>query len=174
MGGQDKALLIMDGQSVIAHVLARLRLQVDDIVISCNRNEEKMAGFGHRLVADLSPDYPGPLAGIIAGLPYCRHEHVLVAPCDMPFLPINLVAGLSALMTEDIEVVISHDGSRLQPLVMLLRRTLADSLQDYLAGGGHKVETWCTSRKFAVARFDDAPAFINLNTLAELKNSEEK
>ncbi len=174
MGGQDKALLSLSGRPVIAHVLERLRSQVDDIIINCNRNAESMAVFGHRLVADPSPDYPGPLAGIIAGLPYCRHEHVLVAPCDMPFLPVDLVTGLSALMTEDIEVVISHDGSRLQPLVMLLRRSLEDSLRDYLANDGHKVESWCMSRQFAVARFDNAQAFINLNTLAELKDAEEK
>lgn len=220
LGGIDKALVSFAGRPLIAHVLERLRPQVDDIVINCNRNEEVLGSFGYPLVRDQPLDYPGseeryecvaskgetgeelaftevnagfkpvfdtapgarssfsppcysgPLAGIISALPVCRHELVLVTPCDTPFLPADLCHRLSVLMARDIDLVIAHDGERLQPLFMLLRRHLLDSLREYLGQSNHKVEYWCLAQKLAIARFNDKSAFINLNTPEELKAAE--
>lgn len=168
MGGRNKALELLSDRPLIAHVLERLQPQVDDIVINCNRHQTELAAFGHRLIGDEAPDYPGPLAGIAAALPLCKHELALVAPCDTPWLPADLYQCLAAKLQPDIHLVIAHDGQRLQPLFMLLRRKLLPSLQASLRQGHYKVEKWCAEENAAVARFNNAEAFANLNTLAEL------
>ena len=52
MGGVDKGLQLLHGRPLIAHVLARLAPQVDEIVINANQNQERYAAFGHRVVPD--------------------------------------------------------------------------------------------------------------------------
>ncbi len=168
MGGRDKALAELDGRPLIAHVLERLQPQVDDIVINCNRHQEQLAAFGHVLAGDESRDFPGPLAGIAAALPHCRHDLIMVTPCDTPWLPTDLYQRLSAQMPPQGRLVIAHDGVRLQPLFMLLRRELLHSLQTSLAHGHFKVERWCQEQGAGIAEFDNAAAFANLNTDAEL------
>jgi molybdenum cofactor guanylyltransferase len=172
MGGVDKALLPLAGRPLLAHVLARLAPQVDDIVINYNRDPAALAAFGRRVVNDAAADFPGPLAGIAAALPHCRHDTVLVVPCDTPFLPADLRARLAAALTSDIDVVIAHDGKRLQPLFLLLRRHLGASLESWLAGGGRKVDAWCLAQRAAIVRFDDDGAFANVNTPEELQGAE--
>lgn len=176
MGGVDKALLPLAGQPLLAHVLARLAPQVDDIVINYNRDAVALAGFGRQVVGDTREDFAGPLAGIAAALPLCRHATALVVPCDAPFLPRDLRARLAPALHPGIDLVIAHDGERLQPLFLLLRSKLADALNDYLAGGGRKVESWCLAQRAAIVRFDDKKAFANVNTPEALQaagNSEE-
>lgn len=174
LGGIDKALLPLAGQPLITHVLKRLTPQVDDIVINCNRNQETLAALGHPTVPDAQAGHPGPLAGIVAALPLCRHDIVLVAPCDTPFLPVDLVARLLPALEAGGNLAIVHDGVRLQPLIMLLRRDLAGSLETWLRGGNRKVELWCRAENAAVVQFDDAAPFINLNTAEELAKAEQK
>lgn len=172
LGGIDKALVNFAGRPLIAHVLERLTPQVDDILINCNRNQAALARLGYPLISDEKLDYSGPLAGIISSLPACRHETVLVVPCDSPFLPDDLHDRLSALLTADKDLVIAHDSERLQPLFMLLRRALLPSLRDYREHGHYKVERWCMTQKVAIARFAEPRHFINLNTPEELKKAE--
>lgn len=169
MGGADKALLPLAGRPLLAHVLERLHVQVDDIVLNYNRDPAVLAGFGLPVAGDALEDFQGPLAGIAAALPRCRHDTVLVVPCDTPFLPRDLQPRLAAELRPDIDLVIAHDGERLQPLFLLLRRQLAAGLNDYLAGGGRKVESWCRAQRMAIAHFDDSKPFANMNTPEELQ-----
>ncbi|MDP2227834.1 MAG: molybdenum cofactor guanylyltransferase MobA [Moraxellaceae bacterium] len=171
MGGRDKGLISLGGKPLLAHVLARLTPQVDDIVINCNRHHDEYSAFGHTLAADTEPGL-GPLGGIHAALSACRHALVLVCPCDTPFLPTDLYRQLHAALDEQHSLAIAHDGERLQPLFMLLHRSLKRSLADYLAGGDRKVERWCRQENAAIATFDSPLAFGNLNTPEDLDAGE--
>lgn len=172
LGGVDKALVPLGGRPLLAHVLERLAPQVDDIIINYNREPATLARFGHPLVRDTGRDFAGPLAGIAAALPHCRHELALVVPCDTPFFPRDLQARLAAALTGAHPLAIAHDGQRLQPLFLLLRRELLPTLEGWLHSGGRKVEAWCLEQNPAIVRFDDANAFINLNTAGEIEAAE--
>jgi molybdopterin-guanine dinucleotide biosynthesis protein A len=124
------------------------------------------------LARDEGGDHQGPLAGVLAALPLCRHDLVLVVPCDSPFLPDDLVRRLQDAMTDTAGIVVAHDGDRLQPLFMLMHRSRAVSLRRWLAEGKRKVEDWCVAEGAAIARFDDAAAFRNLNTAQDLALAE--
>lgn len=171
MGGRDKGLITLAGKPLLAHVLAGLAPQVDDIVINCNRHLDDYSVFGHALAADTIPGQ-GPLGGIHSALAMCRHELVLVCPCDTPFLPPDLYRRLHAALDEHHPLAIAHDGERLQPLFMLLHRNLKSSLADYLAGGDRKVERWCRQENAAIAAFENPLAFGNLNTPEDLNAGE--
>ncbi len=172
MGGRDKGLVELAGAPLVAHVLARLTPQVDDIVINCNRNQARYAAFGWPLAGDTAAD-GGPLQGILSALPQCRHDWALVVPCDSPFLPADLHHRLRAAVHGH-RLAVAHDGERLQPLFMLLHRSLAPSLEQWLASGQRKVEHWCQQEHAAIARFEDMRAFGNLNTVEDLENGEKK
>jgi CTP:molybdopterin cytidylyltransferase MocA len=96
MGGVDKGLQLLHGEPLAAHVLKRLAAQTGPLLISANRHAEVYAGlgapFGAAVVADTLAGFPGPLAGLLAGLRAAGTEFVLSAPCDSPGLPADLAA----------------------------------------------------------------------------------
>lgn len=172
LGGADKALLPFRGRPLLAHVLARLAPQVDDIVLNYNRDPAALAAFGLPVAVDRERDHAGPLAGIAAALPYCRHDLVLVVPCDSPFLPTDLRARLANGLAGGHRLAIAHDGERLQPLFLLLHRSLLPSLEEWLRAGRRKVEDWCRAQEAAIVPIDLPQAFINLNTARDLETAE--
>src|SRR5260221_6615888 len=94
MGGVDKGLQLLHGKPMVAAVLARLAPQVDEILINANQNLPTYEGFGHRVVPDAIGGLAGPLARLHARLSAARHSLVLTAPCDSPFLPLDLFSRL--------------------------------------------------------------------------------
>jgi molybdenum cofactor guanylyltransferase len=166
MGGIDKGLLPFQGQVLIEPVIAALQHQVGTILISANRNLERYQAFGQPVIADMLGDYYGPLAGIATGMQAVITPYVLAVPCDAPRLPDNLVGTLwQALDTQQADISVAHDGTRLQPLFALLKCTLLPALLSYLDTGGRKVEAWYGQQQKTVADFSSQrDHFINLNT----------
>lgn len=162
----DKGLVALNGQPLIAHVIAALKHQVDDIVISANRNFEQYRAFSPMVVPDVAEKH-GPLSGIVAALPVCRHEQVLVVPCDMPCLPDDLLARLLAGLVQH-NISIAEVKDRLQ-LVLLMRKLLLASAKDRLAAGDYRLMQWVKACSPAIINFDDrAEAFKNINKASEL------
>ncbi|HIC25723.1 MAG TPA: molybdenum cofactor guanylyltransferase, partial [Gammaproteobacteria bacterium] len=52
MGGEDKGLVSLGNRPMLAWVLERFAPQVDEVLISANRNLERYAEFGRRIVTD--------------------------------------------------------------------------------------------------------------------------
>ena len=95
MGGVDKGLVELDGRALVAHVIERLAPQVGELVINANQNRDRYAAFGYPVVADVIPDFAGPLAGLHAAMAAATTPYVVTSPCDSPFLPADLVARLA-------------------------------------------------------------------------------
>ena len=105
MGTVDKGLQLLHGKPMVAAVLARLAPQVDEILINANQNLQAYENFGHRVVPDAIGGFAGPLAGLHAGLCAAGHPLVLTAPCDSPFLPLDLFSRLkNAIQDNDLAV----------------------------------------------------------------------
>lgn len=170
MGGQDKGLVLLDGRPMIAHVTEHLRPQITTLVINCNRNHDRYRAYADIVVGDELPDFPGPLAGIQAGLRACPGDWVMIVPCDMPFLPTDVVEHLSTALPADAIAACAECTGQLQPLVLLLRRDAGlQSVTTALQQGERKVERWVRSLPAIQVRFDDADAFRNLNSPDELR-----
>ena len=101
MGGGDKALRRIGGQTLLALVAQRLRPQVAAVVLNANGDPARFAGHGLPVVADGVAGNPGPLAGILAAMNWAAATHtaagwIATVPCDTPFIPADLVARLHA------------------------------------------------------------------------------
>jgi len=168
MGGEDKGWVALAGRPLIDHVLARLRPQVDEVLINANRSQARYQALAP-VISDDNNDYLGPLAGMQAGLAAARHDWVLFVPCDGPALPLDLMSRFRAALTPQTALVVAHDGDWLQPVVALLHKSLLPSLTAALAEGERKIDIWFARHNMAVVSFADQPdAFINLNSPAEL------
>lgn len=170
MGGLDKGLQQLDGRPLVAHVLARLRPQVGQIMINANRHQSEYAAYGHPVISDVFPDFSGPLAGLHVALGSARTPLVLTVPCDVPNLPCDLAARLlTALSASSAPLAMARAAGRLHPVFCLCRQELLPDLSAYLAGGGRRVADWCADAGACVVDFDDqAAAFRNFNTLEDL------
>ena len=169
LGGQDKGLLPLRGEPAVARLLRALRPQTDALLINANRNLAAYRAFGPPVVADAGDDYAGPLAGLLAGLAPCTTDYLLSGPCDAPLLaPDYARRMLAALREADARACVAHDGTRLQPVHLLLHRTLAADLHTALAAGQRKTLDWVLSLQPAVADLSDHPEqFLNMNTPEE-------
>ena len=174
MGGVDKGLQPFRGKAMVEHVLERLAPQVDELLVNANRNPEAYARFGHRVIADEIPGFAGPLAGFERGLAHASGALIVTAPCDSPFLPRDLVERLrTALQAKGAELAVAKTGDQAHPVFCLMRREVHASLADFLASGQRKIDRWYASRAFVEVAFDDeADAFLNINTRAELASLE--
>ena len=173
MGGADKGLLLLRQRPLLAWMLECIQPQVDEVLISANRNLAQYAQFGHPVVSDAIRDFAGPLAGLLRAMQTARHELILTAPCDTPFLPADLVQRLSAaLIRESAQIAIPSAGGYTHHAIMLCQRNLAPSLNAYLESGARKVMEWQGKLKQVVVPFDDAEAFTNFNTPEDLANAE--
>jgi len=170
MGGVDKGLQAFRGKPMVAHVVERLAPQVDEILVNANRNPEAYARFGYRVVADEIGGFAGPLAGFERGLAHASRDFVVTAPCDSPFLPMDLVARLKdALESRHADLAVAKTGDQAHPVFSLMRRGVHGSLRDFLSSGQRKIDRWYGALNVVEVPFDDEPdAFLNINTVAEL------
>jgi len=180
MGGADKGLQNHLGVPLALHTLKRLAPQVGPTMLNANRNLDAYEAMGVPVWPDALPDYPGPLAGFLAGLQHCQTPYLVTVPCDTPNFPTDLVARLAeAMARDDAEIVIAAtpepDGSRqVQPVFCLMRVTLQDSLTRATAAGERKIDRWAKQQRCSEVLFDDADAFFNANTLDELQSLQDK
>ncbi|MFI3246772.1 MAG: molybdenum cofactor guanylyltransferase MobA [Ferrimonas sp.] len=166
MHGIDKGLITVAGQPMVQHVLTRLAADTRPTVLISNRNQAQYQALGHPVYADEIPDYAGPLAGICRGLQVATTPFVLVVPCDTPCLPVDLAERMLAQQQQDqADIVIACDEQQNHPVIMLLRRELRDSLEQFLASGERKVIRWCQQHHLVFCKFaGQATAFANINT----------
>jgi molybdopterin-guanine dinucleotide biosynthesis protein A len=165
MGGQDKGLIELFGQPLIAHTLAALAAQTPppaQVLISANRHLDNYRTFGHAVLPDTLPDYPGPLAGLLAGLCAAPHDTLLMLPCDAVRLPTDLAARLLAALDGGVDAVSARDPEHWHPTLLALRPGLQGALDAYLAGGGRSIRGWLATLAHTIVSFDQP--LPNLNT----------
>jgi molybdopterin-guanine dinucleotide biosynthesis protein A len=172
MQGQDKALLAVKGKTLLAHVIHRLRPQVDAIALNSNAAPESFAAYGLSVIPDRLSGLLGPLAGIHAGLMQYPEDNLVTVAVDLPFLPTDLVTRLrSGLDTKS--CAYASDGER-HALALLWRPGMAASVEDYLQRGGRSLKDFLAVHGQPV-RFDrpqDRGLFCNLNTPEDLARAE--
>ena len=143
MGGVDKGLIEYQQRPLIEWMLQAIRPQVSEVVISANRNLDAYAKLGCRVLPDTLPDFPGPLAGVLAAMDAVSTPWLLVVPCDTPHLPPDLTQRLyDAAHAEGAALAVAVDAQRDHYTTMLVQTRLADSLRDYLNAGQRAVHSW--------------------------------
>lgn len=186
MGGVDKGLQTLRGQTLAAIALERLRLQRGGapglVAVNANRHVAHYEGLGVPVWQDTVPDYAGPLAGMLAAMQHCqgRYDYLLTVPCDSPLFPLDLLERLGeSLLAHQVPVAMPlapdmQDAGTLrpQPVFCLVRTDRMAALQSFLASGERKIGAWTASIGQIKVPFnapgDDPHAFANVNTVDEL------
>ncbi|WP_049274517.1 molybdenum cofactor guanylyltransferase MobA [Pseudomonas putida] len=140
MGGRDKGLVAWQGEPLVAHVQRVVRPLSDDLVISCNRNQEAYRTYADQLVDDAEADFPGPLAGVIAGLKVARHEWMVVLACDAPLVDRDLIEALSRLAVASDSAAMVRQGGFWQPMFSVLPRRILPMLEQAWAAGERSLQ----------------------------------
>ena len=174
MGGIDKGLQVHRGMPLALHAVLRLAPQVGGLMINANRNLAAYESMGAPVWPDALPGYPGPLAGFLAGLERCETPYLVTVPCDSPLFPqdlvLRLVAGLEADGAEIAMAATREEGElRAQPVFSLMHTDVLESLVRFTASGQRKIDKWTAGHRTVLVPFDEAGAFANANTLAELQ-----
>ena len=174
MGGVDKGLQQHGGTPLALHALMRLEPQVGHMMINANRNLGAYESFGVPVWPDATADFPGPLAGFLAGLERCETPYLVTVPCDSPHFPDDLVERLgAALLAQEADLAMAvtddTDGRQVQPVFCLMKASLMESLVRFVQSGQRKIDRWTAEHRCAEVLFDDAAAFANANTPQELQ-----
>ncbi|MEO1207618.1 MAG: molybdenum cofactor guanylyltransferase MobA [Pseudomonadota bacterium] len=182
MGGGDKGLLDVAGQSMIGRVISRFKPQVSAVAINANGTAERFSTFGLPVIADPVDGFVGPLAGVLAGMRWAAEHcagatHVATVSSDAPFLPADLVERLHAeskRQPENAIVLAASDGQK-HPVIGLWPVHLADDLEAALNDGVRKVLRWTDRHGTFTVAFEAVRVgsrtidpFFNANTPAEL------
>lgn len=166
MGGADKGLVDWHGKPLLAWTHRIVRPLTDDLLVSCNRNQQQYAAFADRLVADNEANFPGPLAGIRAGLAAARHQWLMVLPCDAPLIDEPLVRQLyaTARMQPNAPVMVRR-GEQWEPLFCIISVNLARAIEDaWLAGERSNRKILLSMDARALKLEQDDPRLANLNS----------
>ena len=173
MQGRDKALLAVQGETLLAHAIRRLRPQVDALVLNSNAAPDSLAEYGQPVIPDRLPGFLGPLAGIHAGLMQYPEDYLVTVAVDLPFLPPDLVTRLRSGL-ESKSCAYASDAER-HALALLWRPGTAASVEDYLQRGERSVKDYLAVHGQPV-RFDrpqDRGLFCNINTPEDLARAEQ-
>ena len=175
--GVDKALAPLAGRPLVAHVAARLAPQVDALFLNANGDAARFASLRYAIVADAAPNAGGgPLAGVAAALRHAQSQGaawLATAPCDAPFLPLDLVARLAAATeASGAPLAVAASARGLEPMFALWSTALASEVEAALAAGDGGPRRLMARLGAAQVRFADSDAFANLNTPADFAAAE--
>lgn len=184
MGGGDKGLLTLGGQTLLARVLDRLEPQVARVALNANGDAARFAELGLPVLPDSVADFPGPLAGVLAGLDWAAEQgadSIVTVAADTPFFPCDLVPQL-LLAADGMEHPLAlaatpdpHKGRVRHPTFGLWPVALRDDLRAALAEGVRKVVIWSERHGGREALFPNTlgDPFFNVNTPDDLSRAEE-
>lgn len=181
MGGGDKCLRLLGGETILDRIVGRVRPQVDALVLNANGDPSRFAPTGLPVTPDTIQGFAGPLAGVLAGMDWAR-EHapecvwLVSIPTDAPFLPLDLVARLRAAVQEEgAEMACAASGGRAHPVIGLWPMGLADDLRRAMVDEDiRKVDVWTGRYRLATVEFSTDPydPFFNANRPADLEAAE--
>ena len=129
--GQDKAGLVLDGQTLLQHVIAAMQQVFPHIILSVR---EPRPGIDLFQVCD-EPSVQGPLAGVLAALDHVTTPWTFIIACDMPFVQPNLIALLSQYR-QSCQAVVPVVHGHPQPLAAFYALNVREVIRTHLASGG--------------------------------------
>jgi molybdenum cofactor guanylyltransferase len=183
LAGQDKAAILLDGETLLERVYRRVAALADEVVIVLRPDQELapplVAATQSAVIVHDLPGHTGVLAGMAAGLEAAKHEWSLLVACDMPFVQASLVRYMWSLR-EGWDIVVPRLEVGLEPLHALYHRRCLSSIHDALAQGRRRVIGFYEPLRVRyvdedeIARYDPRRlSFFNINTPEDLIRARE-
>jgi molybdopterin-guanine dinucleotide biosynthesis protein A len=169
--GRDKALIEIDGRTLLDRALDILQPHVDDLLVI--GDPVKHGHVGPFVMADDLPGV-GPLGGMVTAMRYAVHDHLLVIACDMPHVNGALLERLKQGMAPDIDAFVPECDGQLEPLAAAYHRRCRPHFEAGMSGGHWKVSDALDRVRTTYVQIcpgeEGWPAdlFRNINTPADL------
>jgi len=180
MGGGDKCLQLLGGETLLARAIARARPQVESLILNANGDPARFADYGIPVVPDVIDGFAGPLAGILTAMEWAAHnaaDHktVISFPTDAPFFPDDLVDTMLAARREAGAVLAcAASRGRTHPVFGVWPVNLRADLRRALEQGERKIDRWTEQYSIVTVEFSgvDLDPFFNANTREDLAEAE--
>lgn len=173
--GGDKPHRLLGEARLLDRALTTARATAAPVILVV-RDPGQVDGFAGTVVLD-APGIEGPLAGLLSALAWAGEagaDRVLTLPCDMPFLPDDLLMRLERALTGELGAAVAASGGRLHPVCALWRTAAMPTLvrragEGRLSLRGLGEAVGCAVVDWAV---DGGDPFININTAGDLATAE--
>jgi len=163
--GRDKALLPLDGSTLLEQIAARVRAAAGSVTLI--GPPERYSGLGLPVAADLIEDC-GPIGGVYTALKISPAPWNLVVACDMPAVTTAFLAALlEAARDADAECFVPETGSGLHPLCAVYHRRALVALQYAIDHKSFKMHDLLRSLRTVAWPVADAWLLENVNTPVE-------
>ncbi len=179
--GKDKGSLILNGKSMILHVLDAVKDIADEIVLVL-RDQEQIEKYkpilkdmypSVKVFADETKDQ-GPLIGILTGLLHINSEYAQILPCDSPFISKSFVLKMfeTAEVGKFDAVVPIWTNGHIEPLHSIYKKDTAIVIRDLIENKKRNVKSLIESLKVKYVDADELDestmSFRNLNRVEDL------
>ncbi len=160
--GRDKAQLKLDGETLAARAVRKLRYVCAEVAIAGDTQDLR---FLARVIPDESPG-SGPLGGVVTALAQSPYPWNLFLAVDMPFVPEGVLRTLIAEATPSSSMIVLAEAYGIvQPLCGLYAKEALPALRIELAAGRLKMKNAvAATASVRMVPFADLAWFRNLNT----------
>jgi FdhD protein len=171
--GSNKALLEVEGNSIIARIYRTLARLFHDVIIVTNTPHE-YDFLPCRKVPDIYANF-GSIAGLHSALTHSSTAHTFVTACDMPFLDQSIIRHLCHLQQEEgFEAIIPYSEGGQEPLHALYSAACKGVFERAIQSGERKVVDILKQIRIRVVTYDEvqsiggqSASFLNVNTPEE-------
>jgi len=172
--GRDKALMVVDGSTMIEKIVASLvtaNLEPIRIAVAQPEDVEEYglaigSDFDIEWVLDSMP-HAGPIEAIEETLldPECGNGRLQLATVDYPWISSDLFLSLQEGLCADDCLIMPHDGDRSHPLLSLIR---TEEVLEIIKGDRRPLRIQFAEAKHSVL-MEDPSTLINVNTPEDLE-----
>ena len=177
MGGKNKALLSIGGQTIMDRLYNTLRGFFDEVLLVTNDPLQYLS-WDLTIVTDLFP-IRSSLTGIHAGLFYASAPHAFITACDTPFLKTELIRVLLEELEPKQDVIMPVTGKGNEPLCAIYSKRCIKPIERQLKSKDPKIVNFFPKvrvKEIPEARLRSADphlvSFFNINTPKDLAGSE--
>lgn len=167
--GSDKALLKLNGESLLMHQIKKANNYFDEVVLLSGRKNYPVN------LRQLKDDFEdaGPLAGLLKalkdGTDYSL-SHIAIIAVDFPNVTEQTLKKITDSTPADSEdAVLLNSGDDLQPLAGVYKTNMVEKLEQYLSAGNRMVFGFANKLNCSVIEVD-AKELKNVNRPDDLES----
>src|SRR5690606_38356609 len=135
--GRDKALIAIDGRSLLDRALDTLQPVVNDLLVI--GDPMKYGHVGPFVIADEIAG-KGPIGGIVTAMRFSSNDNLLVIACDMPNIDRRLLERLKSELGNFTDAVVPQYNDRAEPLCAAYHRRCENAFRQAIARGELKMQ----------------------------------
>lgn len=173
--GGHKPQAMLAGSTLLDRAISKAASYTSPVAVSLGVTDLRLPDYVRKLQDE--QHMQGPIAGLAASLKFASSidaSHVMIMPCDTPFLPPDLFQRLMNSIGTSLVAVAQYDG-QLHPTCSLWRTDAGSLLPNFHATGRRSLIGFAEAAEFMPVNWPNEAVdpFLNINTREELSHAEQ-